>query len=82
VAEWNALTDESRARWDRIAQFWDDYMGEHSNRFHREIVRPSTERLLEVKEGDEVLDIAATATFLADWRISERWLSHWTTVRL
>jgi 2-polyprenyl-3-methyl-5-hydroxy-6-metoxy-1,4-benzoquinol methylase len=58
VAEWNALTDESRARWDRIAQFWDDYMGEHSNRFHREIVRPSTERLLEVKEGDEVLDIA------------------------
>lgn len=58
MSEWKALTNESRARWDQVAGFWDDYMGEHSNRFHREIVRPATERLLEVKEGDTVLDIA------------------------
>ncbi|GMK40209.1 class I SAM-dependent methyltransferase [Paenibacillus sp. CCS19] len=58
MSEWKSLTDESRVRWDQVAGFWDDYMGEHSNRFHREIVRPSTERLLEVKEGDTVLDIA------------------------
>lgn len=58
MSEWKALTDESRERWDQVAAFWDDYMGEHSNRFHREIVRPATERLLEVKEGDTVLDIA------------------------
>ncbi|PWV95832.1 2-polyprenyl-3-methyl-5-hydroxy-6-metoxy-1,4-benzoquinol methylase [Paenibacillus cellulosilyticus] len=58
MSQWKALTDQSRERWDQVAGFWDDYMGEHSNRFHREIVRPSTERLLEVKEGDMVLDIA------------------------
>jgi 2-polyprenyl-3-methyl-5-hydroxy-6-metoxy-1,4-benzoquinol methylase len=58
VSQWKALTDESRARWDGIAGFWDDYMGENSNRFHREIVRPATEHLLEVKEADSVLDIA------------------------
>lgn len=33
-------------------------MGEHSNRFHREIVRPKTEELLAVVEGQTILDIA------------------------
>lgn len=40
------------------ADFWDKRMGEHSNRFHREIIRPSTEELLEVIEGEEILDVA------------------------
>ncbi|MUK87910.1 methyltransferase domain-containing protein [Ornithinibacillus sp. L9] len=33
-------------------------MGEGSNRFHRELIRPSTEKLLKAKEGDTILDIA------------------------
>lgn len=33
-------------------------MGEYSNRFHREIIRPSTEMLLNVNDGEEILDIA------------------------
>lgn len=56
--EWKDLTGESHARWERIAEYWDDYMGEHSNRFHREIVRPKTEELLAVAEGQTILDMA------------------------
>lgn len=33
-------------------------MGEHSNSFHREIIRPGTEELLAVQAGDVILDIA------------------------
>lgn len=58
LSEWKALTNESQTRWDAIAEFWDDYMGEHSNRFHREIVRPKTEELLAVAQGQTILDIA------------------------
>ncbi len=32
-------------------------MGDESNSFHREIVRPHTEELLEIKADDLVLDI-------------------------
>lgn len=45
MSNWAATTDESRIRWETNADFWDEKMGEHSNRFHREIVRPSTELL-------------------------------------
>lgn len=58
MSEWKSLTGDSQARWDEVAPFWDDYMGAASNRFHREIVRPKTEELLDVKEGHAVLDLA------------------------
>jgi len=58
MAKWNHTTHESRKRWEQNADFWDQKMGEHSNQFHREIVRPSTEKLLAVQPGDVVLDIA------------------------
>lgn len=51
-------TEESRRRWERNAAFWDEYMGQDSNYFHRDLVRPGTEELLQVREGDFVLDIA------------------------
>jgi len=58
LSEWKELSKESQTRWDGIAEFWDDYMGEHSNRFHREIVKPKTEELLAIEEGQTILDIA------------------------
>ncbi|BBI33494.1 class I SAM-dependent methyltransferase [Cohnella abietis] len=58
MSEWKGLTVESQTRWDEIAEYWDDYMGEKSNRFHREIIKPQTERLLAVTEGKTILDIA------------------------
>lgn len=58
MAEWKELTDESKTRWDEIAEYWDEYMGEESNQFHRELVRPYTEKLLNPLEGQTILDIA------------------------
>jgi len=33
-------------------------MGDESNQFHRELIRPYTEKLLDIKEGQTILDIA------------------------
>jgi len=51
-------TEESRRRWEANAEFWDDRMGEDSNQFHRRVVRPHTEELLDIHAGDLVLDVA------------------------
>lgn len=50
--------DKGREAWETNAVFWDDYMGDESNYFHCDMVRPSTEKLLDVKFGDFILDIA------------------------
>jgi 2-polyprenyl-3-methyl-5-hydroxy-6-metoxy-1,4-benzoquinol methylase len=51
-------TEESKRRWEMNAGFWDAKMGDAANFFHRNIVRPHTEQLLDVRAGDLVLDIA------------------------
>lgn len=58
MTEWKELSKDSQQRWDQNAAYWDDYMGEVSNRFHREIIRPDTEKLLSIKKGHRILDIA------------------------
>ncbi|MGG0716987.1 class I SAM-dependent methyltransferase [Robertmurraya massiliosenegalensis] len=58
MSEWQELIEESKNRWEENAEYWDDYMGEESNRFHRELIRPSTEKLLGIQNGQKVLDIA------------------------
>lgn len=58
MSRWIELTGDSQARWDIIAEHWDDYMGEKSNRWHRELIRPNTEKLLDIKEGQTILDVA------------------------
>ncbi len=50
--------DNGLDAWETNAMFWDSYMGDASNFFHREIVRPDVEKLLEVNASDFVLDIA------------------------
>ena len=49
---------ESLVAWEANADFWDKRMGDESNAFHREIVRPYTDRLMDVQPGDFVLDVA------------------------
>jgi 2-polyprenyl-3-methyl-5-hydroxy-6-metoxy-1,4-benzoquinol methylase len=51
------LTDETRAIWDAKADFWDERMGE-GNAFQQTLVGPATERLLALREGERVLEIA------------------------
>lgn len=50
--------EESLKAWESNAKFWDDRMGDESNQFHREVVRPRVSELLEIKENDFILDIA------------------------
>lgn len=59
------LNEEGRSLWDQKAEFWDQLHGEHGNRFHRELVGPAVERLLGLKEGEHVLDIACGSGVLA-----------------
>jgi len=49
--------DAMREIWDGKAEFWDEQMGE-GNLFHRELIGPAVERLLDITPGDNVLDIA------------------------
>lgn len=53
-----ALTRESQVIWNAKAAFWDERMGEEGNAFQRLLVGPATERLLELREGELVLDVA------------------------
>ena len=50
--------EESRRIWDANAAYWDEYMGDESNDFHRDVVRPHTIELLDIQPGDSILDIA------------------------
>lgn len=58
MSNWPEQTQDSQARWERNAACWDDYMGDNSNSFHNFIIRPATEKLLNVQKGHRVLDIA------------------------
>ena len=50
--------DNGLSAWEENAAFWDDFMGDESNSFHCDLVRPNVEKLLEIKPEDFVLDIA------------------------
>jgi SAM-dependent methyltransferase len=63
--DFGVLNEESRAIWDQNAGYWDDYMGDAGNDFHRELVAPSAERLLALQPGETVLEIACGAGLFA-----------------
>ncbi len=53
-----SIKDNGLQAWEKNAEFWDEQMGDESNFFHCDIVRPNVEKLLELNENDFVLDIA------------------------
>jgi SAM-dependent methyltransferase len=53
----DALNDEVRQIWNNNADFWDQRMGE-GNAFHKTLIEPTQERLLNVRPGQRILDIA------------------------
>ncbi len=57
MGEWSEHKEDSRVRWEKNSTYWDEYMGDESNEFHREIIKPHTQELLSVKPGERVLDI-------------------------
>lgn len=54
----NKSNKESLIAWEKNAEFWDEYMGDNSNFFHNDMVRPFTEKFLDINHDDYVLDIA------------------------
>lgn len=44
--------------WRRLGPFWDAYTGPEGRPFHRQVLNPVTESLLDLRAGDKVLDIA------------------------
>ena len=52
------LNKEVQAGWDANAEWWDDFVGPEGNEFQRELIGPATERLLGLRPGELVLDVA------------------------
>ncbi len=52
--------DDNRRIWDANAQWWDDRVGD-GNEFQTVLLEPATERLLNVRAGDRILDAACGA---------------------
>lgn len=50
--------EESKKIWNQNAKFWDNAMGDDSNEFHREVVRPKVTELLSPTLTDYILDAA------------------------
>lgn len=47
---------QSISAWNANAAFWDEHMGD-GNDWHRQLVRPATDRLLAAEPGQRILDI-------------------------
>jgi len=50
-------SEEAKRAWDQNAEFWDERMGE-GNDFVETLIWPAIEKLLALKQGERVLDIA------------------------
>lgn len=56
-SDFPTLNAEVREIWDQNADYWNQRMRE-GNEFHRELIAPAQERLLSLRAGEMVLDIA------------------------
>jgi 2-polyprenyl-3-methyl-5-hydroxy-6-metoxy-1,4-benzoquinol methylase len=56
-AEFPTLNTRSVEAWEALADWWDETTGE-ADEFHRKLVIPATDRLLAVRPGERVLDVA------------------------
>jgi SAM-dependent methyltransferase len=52
--------DRTVGAWDRLAEWWDDKIGD-GNEFQDYLIEPASERMLALKAGEQVLDIACGA---------------------
>jgi ubiquinone/menaquinone biosynthesis C-methylase UbiE len=59
------LNEEGRQLWNEKAAFWDEMHGDKGNQFHRNLISPAVERLLNLRKGEHVLDIGCGNGVLA-----------------
>jgi 2-polyprenyl-3-methyl-5-hydroxy-6-metoxy-1,4-benzoquinol methylase len=57
MSEQGPTNDDVRAAWDTIAPYWDEQM-EAGNTMQRPLIQPAVERLLALRPGERVLEIA------------------------
>jgi SAM-dependent methyltransferase len=60
AGEFAEHAEDNRRRWDANARWWDDRIGD-GNDFQILLIEPATERLLAVRAGDTILDVACGA---------------------
>lgn len=48
----------ARAGWERNAEYWDDHLGDEGDDFHRALVAPAAIRLLGLRPGQRLLEVA------------------------
>ena len=65
------MEKEDLIAWEMNAAYWDNYMGDKSNFFHVDLVRPKTDELLEYTTDDYILDIACGNGNYSEW-LAER----------
>ena len=53
-----STNDAVRRAWEANAAHWDDYMGAAGNDFVNRLVWPATQRLLDARPGERVIDVA------------------------
>jgi SAM-dependent methyltransferase len=53
--------------WDRVAGWYDGWVGEHGSRYHRALAIPAVLDLLAARTGEEILDIGAGQGVLAPY---------------
>jgi 2-polyprenyl-3-methyl-5-hydroxy-6-metoxy-1,4-benzoquinol methylase len=59
------MNEDGRELWDRKAAFWDELQGTEGTKFHRYLISPVVERLVALKPGERVLDVACGNGVLA-----------------
>ncbi len=52
------FNQQAQAAWEANAAWWDDFVGPEGNLFHRSVIAPVTEKLLDLRPGEVILDIA------------------------
>ncbi|AZQ63846.1 methyltransferase domain-containing protein [Flammeovirga pectinis] len=51
------INQKNKEIWNANAENWDSYMGEMGNRWHNDLIAPQSVELLNLKEGDKLLDV-------------------------
>ncbi len=58
--DFSELNEQTAEAWDRIAEWWDDKIGD-GNSAQDLLIQPATERLLDISRGERILDVACGA---------------------
>ena len=71
MAQDDTSNEQGHEQWNEKAEFWDSLHGQDGNEFSRVIVEPSVQRLLQLRQGERVVDAACgsgvIARRLASW---------------